>query len=375
MRSRLSWVIVVMLAVVMLAAGAVSAQESQYIPAIVSFSADADSVSLAEIESGEATVTLSWYIINVTPGQTVQVEYWRANGWVPAWLTREAVQPVGEREVALQDTQSFAPPTFRLTLLDSRGVIDQRFLTIPLSEPMADAAITSFVSTASSVDRDAVERGRARIEVSWSVSNRPADGQLVFEQVLPDGSAVNAELPRSVYYVPSSGVGAVQPRLPQGEQFIRLRLSLVSVISGDVYASADLAVPFTGTTLPAVLPPGPTPTTAAPVQATPAVQPAGPTATPAAAVGPTIQVFSVTPATAAPGSSVTMTWNVLGAVTVQISEVLPNATGLTYVQLPPSGSVNVPLPEAATTQVTYILTAMDAAGNESTAQQIVTIGS
>jgi hypothetical protein len=186
---------------------------------------------------------------------------------------------------------------------------------------------------------------------------------------------VNVELPRTVYYVPSSGVGAVQPRMPQGEQFIRLRLSLVSVISGDVYASADLAVPFTGTTLPAVLPVGPTATPAALSQATPAVQPAGPTATPVAAAGPTIQVFSVTPPVAAPGGSMTMTWNVLGAVSVQISEVLPNATGLTYVQLPSSGSVNVPLPEAATTQVTYILTAIDASGNESTAEQIVTIGS
>lgn len=381
MRSRMTWVIVVVLAAVLLAAGAASAQESQYIPAIVSFSADADPITLADIESGEATVTLSWYIINVTPGQTVQVEYWQANGWIPAWLTREAVLPIGQREVALQDTQSFAPPTFRLTLLDRGNVIDQRFLVVPLSEPSEAAAITSFASTASSVDRAAVERGRARIEVSWAVSDRPADSQLVFEQVLPDGSAVNVELPRAVYYVPSSGVGAVQPRLPQGEEFIRLRLSLVSVISGEVYASADLAVPFTGTTLPAVLPPGPSQATPAvlppgPSQSTPAVLPPGPTATAVpAAAGPNIQLFSVTPARTPPGSSVTITWNVLGAVTVQISEVLPNATGLTYVQLPSSGSVNVPLPEAATTQVTYILTATDASGNESSAEQIVTVGS
>jgi hypothetical protein len=104
------------------------------------------------------------------------------------------------------------------------------------------------------------------------------------------------------------------------------------------------------------------------------------TETPAAEVqpispnAPVIDIFTVTPTEIAPGSNVTMTWNVTGATSVQISEVLPGSlTGLTYVQLPASGSVSVPLPEAATTTVTYILTARASDGSESTSEQVVTI--
>ncbi len=392
MRSRSGWVVIVAIVALLTAFGAVSAQESQYIPAIVDFSADIDSVTLDAIDSGEASTTLSWYIINVVPGQRVTVDSWRANGWIPAWPTEGDVPAIGSQTITIADTQSFAPPTYRLTLYSGQNIVDQRFLTIPLEASTAVPTIATFSASQESVDQATVDRGTARVVMNWEVTGRPENSQLVFEQVLPDGSQVNVELPRTVYYVPSSGVGAVAPVSPgAGQTGVQLRLTLVNVISGEVYAFSDIVVPFTGAQVvpstdstPAAVPTTSTMPTAMPLpESTDAVLPPETTSEPVMPVeptaapvgGPTIQTFTVTPASVPPGGSVTMTWNVLDATSVQISEVLPDSgSGLTYVQLPLSGSVSVPLPEAATTSVTYRLVARDAAGTEVSAEQLITVG-
>jgi hypothetical protein len=329
------------------------------------------------VESGSQQVTLSWRIVNVTPGQTVAVDTWRQNGWQPAWSTTEVNPAVGSREVSLLDTQSFSPPTFRLTLYDGRDIIDQRFLVLPYDPTEGVPEIVNFASPTTSIDPTALARNRAVVEVNWQVINRPVNSQLVFEQMLPDGSTVNVEQARPVYYVMSAGRGSVAPVQPGDLQFVTLRLSLVDVVTGEVYDEAAVYIPFTGVPLPADLGmPVPTEEMVAP-EATAGVEAPAATAEPttAPAVGPNIQIFTVEPSVVPAGSPVTLTWNVIDAATVQISEVLPNsASGLTYVQLPSSGSVAVPLPEAATTTVTYVLTATDASGNSSSAEQTVTIG-
>ncbi len=58
------------------------------------------------------------------------------------------------------------------------------------------AAITTFTTSAKSVDRASLVNRTARIPVSWATANRPNTANLVFEQVLPDNSTVNIELPR-----------------------------------------------------------------------------------------------------------------------------------------------------------------------------------
>lgn len=394
----------VFLLALFLGVAAVSAQESPFIPAIVDLSADVEAISQAEVESGEAVVTLSWYIVNVSPGQTVVLEYWRQNGWISPIATREALLPVETREIELVDTLSFAPPTFRLTLLNGRNVLDQRYLTIPYSEPAGEPEITAFASEAQSITQAQLSAGNNRIIVSWAVENRPVLSNLVFEQIVDpandDAPTQNVELPRATLYVASEGQGAVQPVAPVSGDEVLFRLSLVDVTDGTVLATSDLSIPVgdasavsapvaTSAATPAVAP-----TSAAPEATTDPLSTAAPDATdditsevltpeattPSAnANAPVIDLFTVTPATIAAGATgsernVTMTWSVTNATAVQISEVLPGLTGLTYVQLPPSGSVAVPLPEAATTTVTYILTARAADGTEATAQQVVTIG-
>jgi hypothetical protein len=112
-----------------------------------------------------------------------------------------------------------------------------------------------------------------------------------------------------------------------------------------VVASRELAIPFTGE--------GPLPTSVSlPAPQTPQVLPPGPQQTPqilptadpsamgsmSAQTGPTINAFTISPLSTAPGTNITIAWNVANATTVQIQEIVAGSTqpGITYVQLPRS---------------------------------------
>jgi hypothetical protein len=386
MRIRIAGITI--LAILLMATfGVVSAQTSPFIPAIIQFESDLESVSLSDVEAGDATANVSWYIVNVGQGQSLALDYWRQNGWVSVLEEDETLLPIGEREVTLLDPVSFAEPTFRLTLLSGSTILDQRFLIIPYSEAAGEPAIESFETTATNVEAAALTQRNARVEVSWEVTDRIPHTTLVFEQVLTDEQTVNVELPRSTLYVASEGAGAVAPVAPVLEASVRLRLSVVNVLDGTIYDSEELVIPVSGTlNLPTLTPtplvaPTFTPGGAVP---TPRIEGATPEATEEAGDGgtttsveggPQITIFTASPSVIEPGGSVDLTWSVEDATTVQISEVLSgDQPGLTYVQLPLSGSVSVPLPEGATDTVTYVLTATNAEGLEATSQAVVTIG-
>jgi hypothetical protein len=381
----------VVLAILLVASFSVaSAQTSPFIPAIVQFESDLASVPFGDVEAGAATATLSWYIVNVGQGQSLALDYWRQNGWVSVLSEGESLPPIGEREVALQDPLSFAEPTFRLTLLSGRTILDQQYLMIPYDEVDADTVeptIAAFTTTSTGVAATDLTQRDARVEVTWDVDNRLPDTTLIFEQVLTEDQVVNVELPRPTLYVASEGTGAVSPVTPLTEASVRLRLSVVSVLDGTIYASEEVVIPVTGNlNLPTLAPtqlvaptftPGgaaaPEGTEEAGAEAT--AEADGENVTTSVEGGPQIATFTVSPSNVAMGANVTLTWSVSEATTVQISEVLTGSQqGLTYVQLPLSGSVSVPLPEGAIDSVTYVLTARNAEGLEATSQAVVTIG-
>jgi hypothetical protein len=377
--------IAVLAILLMVTFGVANAQTSPFIPAIVQFESDLESVSLAAIEAGDATANVSWYIVNVGQGQSLALDYWRQNGWVSVLEEDESLLPVGERAVTLLDPLSFADPTFRLTLLSGSTILDQQYLIIPYEETDAEPALESFTTTATGVEASQLTQRTARVEISWEVTNRIPNTTLVFEQLLSDDQAINVELPRPTLYVASEGTGVVAPVTPVTEASVRLRLSVVNVLNGTIYASEELVIPVSGTlNLPTLTPtplvaptftPGgavPTPLSAGTPSAT---EEAGNGTTTSVEGGPQITLFTASPSVIEPGGNVELTWSVTDATTAQISEVLTgNQPGLTYVQLPLSGHVTVPLPEGATDTVTYVLTASNAEGLEATSQAVITIG-
>lgn len=123
------------------------------------------------------------------------------------------------------------------------------FLLIAPAQAQATPQITDFSTSLSSIGRDALANRSARIPVTWSTLNRPVAANLVFEQILPDRSVINVELPRLIPYVASSGDGIAAPTLPITSSgtpapAVVLRVSLVSVLTGHVFDAMLLDVPI-----------------------------------------------------------------------------------------------------------------------------------
>ena len=205
------------------------------------------------------------------------------------------------------------------------------------------------------------------------------------------------ELPRATLYIFSTGEGPVQPTAPTTGSDVVIRMSVVNVISGQVYDTADVTIPTTaaGTgdvintpipaTVPAVTPNLATPQIQPPVTetpnigATPQIQPPIEATVPAvgdvAPSGPVINVFTINPTSTTPGTPVTIAWNIEGSTTVQLQEVFPDGTvGVTYVELPPLGAVSVSTPTTPVVDaVIYRLTASNGTGQQATQEITVAL--
>lgn len=104
--------------------------------------------------------------------------------------------------------------------------------------------ISSFTSTYAKVDRAGLANRTARVPVEWTTVNRPLTANLLFEQVLPDNSSINVELPRVIPWVSSSGKGTAAPILPASDAAsIVLRVRLVNLLTGQTLDEQRLTLP------------------------------------------------------------------------------------------------------------------------------------
>ncbi|MFQ3568162.1 MAG: hypothetical protein SNJ59_14335 [Aggregatilineales bacterium] len=242
-------------------------------PAIVSFTTTAEQVSAEALISRAARIPVAWETRNrplvanlvfdqiMPDGGAVNVELPRALPWVVSTgegLAAPISPGAGAAEVVLR---------MRMVHLFTGSVLAERALTVPIAAG-GDAgagvgnrpAITRFISRTDFITPQQVADGSARVIVEWETANRPLTSNLIFEQVLDDGSLVNVELPREDPLVASSGVGVVAPEAPgRGRNFVTLRLSLFDLLNGRIYDRRELIVPVTAIApTPTPIPPTPT---------------------------------------------------------------------------------------------------------------------
>lgn len=365
------------------------AQTETLIPAIVQFTADRVSVSLEAIEAGSQQITLSWHMVNLGLEQPIALEQVQFNEWRSVLAEGETIDPVGSRTVIVQHSLTFAAPTYRLTILGREGQpVEQAYLTLPY-ESIGDVrpAIETFTVDATSVDPETLRTNAALLAVDWRVTGRLPTSNLQFQQVIAGETLVSSELPRQTLWVQSAGRGIVLPRAPREGETVRLRLAVIDTITGEVYDSAEVALPIDGTDA-ALITPAPGATDGAPTALPATTEPAAlaptalpptdlptdaPTALPPTAIpavgAPRLVTFAAEPATFTPGEGGIIRWEVADATNLQIQEVfLPqNVPGLLYIQLAPTGSIAVTLPPEST-GVVYLLRARSATGQETSAE-------
>lgn len=116
---------------------------------------------------------------------------------------------------------------------------------------VAAPAIQSFTAGITGIEHVALGTERAVIPVSWNVANRPPRTNLLFEQVLNDGTGVNIELPRAERIVPSTGSGvvkAIDPAAGTTITSITIRLRLVNLDDQTTLALQEVNIPIIAST-------------------------------------------------------------------------------------------------------------------------------
>ncbi|MEP6988664.1 MAG: hypothetical protein ABI970_23895, partial [Chloroflexota bacterium] len=228
-----------------------AAEQSSTTPGITSFTSSVTSLDAASLAGRNIRVPVAWATANrpdtanlvfeqpLPDGRVMNVELPRDNSFVPSSGVGVVVPfPPGEgiTEVRL-----------RVTLADfvTGKVLDQRELVIPIGSATAvTPAISNLSTSATNVSRASLTDKSARVPVSFAVENRPANSNLVFEQVLAS-SSVNVELPRQDPIIPSAGNGVVAPVDPgAGTTSILIRLRLVNLGDNSTILQRDLSLPI-----------------------------------------------------------------------------------------------------------------------------------
>jgi hypothetical protein len=243
-------ILILLCAALLVSIPGVNAQEDRP-PTIFRFESDLTSVTVAQLEAGDQRVTLTWHVAHITDEHRLSLHVYQGYEWV---LINTLLPPVGGQQIKLEHSRNFTPPTFRLSIVDrAENILDERALVIPYDQAALAGKtpiIESFTTTTPSIDAATVAAGNIRVPVTWQVLDRLPLTNLVFEQVLGENQARNAELPREILWVPSSGTGVVAAVPPPNSSQIALRLRVVDVITADVYAEALIMVPIIGTALP-----------------------------------------------------------------------------------------------------------------------------
>jgi hypothetical protein len=212
-------------------------------PAVIRFtveiSEDSPPVTVNNVEAGEITAILSWHAIHLRPSQRIVVEMFQLGEWVSITDPNAEVPVSAQSNLVVEHTMTFSPPVYRVSIQDAAGnIVSQAIATLPYDmDAMAEQepTIAMFASQSDRVPAVDVASDVGRLEVSWRVENHWPTANLLFDQVLPDGSALPVELPREFLWVGSEGEGLVRVNAVAGSDSAQIRLRVIDVISGDVY--------------------------------------------------------------------------------------------------------------------------------------------
>jgi len=328
-------------------------QSGQVVPIIRNYATTATNVSRSQLTNRSARIPVSWAVDNRPPNSNLVFEQVLANGGIinvelPRQVPIVPSSGVGVVSPALSGgTATSVELRLRVIDLTSQATLAQQSITLPINDNLPTATIRTFATTSTTIDNAMLVNRTARIPVSWAVDNRPDGSNLVFEQVFEDGSVMNVELPRQNPFVASSGIGVVAPATPKQSTTpnITIRLRVVGIGSGTVFAEATLNVPIAG-------------------RAT--TGNAGGNTGNNSGGTLTVTSFSISPNPADRGGAVTLSWNTNAASTriERLGENNDAALETIATGQPGSGTFVYTLPEDYLTTAPFVLIATGANGQE-----------
>lgn len=226
--------------------------------AIVQFTSSLNFASLADVERETLNTQFTWYTSGVTEKHTLDLQVYVAGEWLSTIDTLSLDLPAqGELTVTIQHSQTFAPPTYRLVILDGVVEILDQWVVVIAYESLDTEDINnlpppvSLIFTAITPDIAASESGIGQANVTWETVNRQPTHDIRFAQLLLDGTQPKLPLLKDgALWIPSSDNHNFDVVLEANATQVFVQAQLVNILDEIVLDQVILAIPIllTGTT-------------------------------------------------------------------------------------------------------------------------------
>jgi len=215
---------------------------------ITAFQTTATTVSRQTLADGTARIPVTWSVSNRPITANLYFEQYmpQTNEFFNVELPRPWtwVNSAGDGIVApLLPSISGDTVELRLRVVSwlNGTVLTESSITLPIVD--VEPTITEYTSLSDSVPASLLQSRAASVPVRWTVAHRPADTNLVFEQIMPGGAVRNVEFPRADPFVSSTGIGALNPYYPGATvDQLRFQLRLVNLLTNATVDSVEITL-------------------------------------------------------------------------------------------------------------------------------------
>ncbi|MCZ7544301.1 MAG: hypothetical protein M5R40_12555 [Anaerolineae bacterium] len=290
--------------------------QSQPAPTIEYFTVDNHALDYPAVEAGVEAANFSWRVVGLREGDQMQMHALVGGQWR---LIGAGFAPEKTDQLVIAHPLDFIPPTYRLSVVDAAGTpVAEHVLELSYAPPEGPPTVSMFLAFPP-VEIIPLSAFDEPFHVQWRVSNRWFNSNLVFEQVLPDGTILNAEYPRPAGWQYAHKADYLHIVYPGDYQDVVLQLRVVNRDDGSTLAREQLTLHVDNNVAPQ----------------------------------PEAVTFTVSPETAQPGETVTLAWEVVNTDVVFIEYHDGNPSGRCagnlerVYELPTKGTVEITTPEAA----------------------------
>lgn len=297
--------------------------QAQGLPVIDFFRVDNNVLDYDNVERGTESANFSWQASGLRSGDSMQMHAWVGGAW---GLIGEGFEPAKTDTLVIAHPLSYELPRYRLSVVDSAGqIVAENTLQLNYAAPADLPIINYFLTRAYDVTPEVIQNEEG-IAIHWNVLNRWHRSAIYFQQVFSDGTVIDIADNNVNEWRRATDEGFLYPEYPGDGQDVVLRLHIVNIDTGETLAQRDTVLPIIRRDIP-------------PAE---------------------VLEFSVTPTIGRRGGTATLRWNVSNATRVFIGQRNPGPLSrmchknrgyladIIHENLPPSGSLEIQIPEEVT---------------------------
>lgn len=168
--------------------------QAQAAPTIEYFTVDNLALNYPAVERGVEAANFSWRAVGLRDGDEMQMHAWVGGQWV---VIGTGFEPEKTDRLVIAHPLDYILPRYRLSVVDSTGtIVAEQILELNYAPPEGLPVISMFTTFPADIRTIKPMAFDLPLHIQWQVTNRWFNSSIVFEQVMPDGTVLDAEVTR-----------------------------------------------------------------------------------------------------------------------------------------------------------------------------------